>query len=105
MSISAFYNKTVSTQRLTVVASSNKEIFSTNEAAISCAIHPLSPKEALSSGGAFFNTFKMFCAVSEDIEDKDRVIDGSDTYTVQSVAIFDDVVGNTHKEIVLTKGE
>lgn len=105
MSISAFYNKTVSTQRLTVVTGSNKEVFSTNEAAISCAIHPLSPKEVLSSGGAFFNTFKMFCGVDKDIEAKDRVIDGSDTYTVQSVAIYDDVAGNTHKEIVLMKGE
>jgi len=81
MAISRFYKKTVSTQRLSTVSGSKRESFQANLVTLSCAIHPLSPEKALVGGEAFYNVFKLFCGVSEDILVGDRIIDGTDTYT------------------------
>ncbi len=105
MAISRFYKKIVSTQRLSTVAGSKRESFQANLISLKCAIHPLSPDKALLGGEAFYNTFKMFCVSSADILTGDRVIDGTDTYTVQSIADYDDVASeNSYKSIIIVKG-
>jgi len=105
MAISRFYKKTVSTQRLSTVSGSKRESFQANLVTLSCAIHPLSPEKALVGGEAFYNVFKLFCGVSEDILVGDRIIDGTDTYTVQSIASYDDVSSeNNYKSVIIVKG-
>ncbi|MDF1498522.1 MAG: hypothetical protein P1P85_04190 [Patescibacteria group bacterium] len=103
MSITEFYKKTVSTQRL--VATDNKKTFATNLTDLACAIHPANSKQVLSIGSAYFNLYKMYCASGTDILIGDRIVDGSDNYKVQLVADYDDVDSNDdHMEIVILKG-
>lgn len=106
MSIANFYNKTVSTKRLGDVVGSNKETFATNLSSLECAIHPLDPKQVLLAGSSFYQTYKMYCAETEDIVIGDQLIDGSDVYVIQSVALYDDINGsNKHAEAIIVKGE
>ncbi len=107
MGISGFFRKTVDTQRLTDVGSSNRQIWTTNVSSISAAIHPLNAELTVVEGSAFYNNFKMFCAKAHDIEIGDRVIDGNDTYTVSGKSLYDDLGGsnNEHMKLILVKGK
>lgn len=106
MSITSFYNRTVNTQRLSLVTGSNRTTFQSNLTGVVCAIHPLNPEQAVSEYGAIYRVFKMFCSNSYDILVGDRVIDGSTTYTVKAVSLMDDVASeNTHIKVILYKGE
>jgi len=107
MSISNFYKKTVVTQRLTTLGGSSKrQRYVQVIAALSCAIHPLSAEDAVIGGSAFYQSFKMFCASSADIEVGDRIVDGDDIYTVKGKSTYDDVGGsaNEHIKLIIEKG-
>lgn len=106
MSITSFFGRSVNTQRLTLVAGSNRTSFQANETGVSCAIHPLNPEQSITEYGAVYKAFKMFCDSSVDIIVGDRVIDGSTTYTVKAVYQMDDVSSeNTHLKVILYQGE
>lgn len=106
MSISNFYNKTVSTKRLTDIGGSSKrQDYQTNLASVACAIHPVNPDLVAVQGSAFYNNYKMFCASGVDIDIGDRIIDGSDTYEVSGKSSYDDYGTNQHTKLTLVKGK
>ena len=108
MSIAGFYKKTVNTSRQQDIGGSSKrQRWVTNLSSISCAIHPENPELIAVQGSAFYNTFKMFCAKTHDIEIGDRVIDGSDNYTVTGKSLYDDLGGrnNEHMRLTVVKGK
>jgi hypothetical protein len=87
------YNKTVGVKRLGSVSGTHKEAWADVESGgnpieVSCAIHPLEGSQQELLEGGFFNTFKMFCPTGTDIKIGDRVIDGSDTYTVKGLKTY-----------------
>jgi hypothetical protein len=108
MSIASYYDKTVSTQRLTNVGGASKrQRFQQVNASVSCTIHPLSPDEAVLGGSAFYQTFKLFCAPTVDVEIGDRIIDGAENYTVQGKQTYNDLGGsaNEHIKLIIVKGK
>ena len=88
MSITSFYNKTVSTERLAQIADSYKQEWSENISSLECAIHQTSGEQSNLGGSAFFQSFKMWCAIDTDIQIGDKVIDGSNTYIVKGVSNY-----------------
>lgn len=104
MSLGNLYNKTVDTQRLGAVADTIKEVFETNLTGVSCAIHPVETEQQNLNDGAFYNTYKMWCAVDTDIVTGDRVIDGSTIYTVRGVATYD-FGRSTHLRVTMVLGK
>lgn len=108
MGISSFYRKTVDTHRLSDIGGSSKrQRWVTNLSDITCAIHPENPELVGVQDSAFYLRFKMFTARTHDIEIGDRIIDGSDTYTVTGKSLYDDMGGrnNEHMRLALMKGE
>ena len=105
MPITSFYNKTVNTTRLTNIGGgSHRQDWQASLTGIAAAIHPVNPEVVAVQGNAFYNMFKMFCAVDLDIEIDDRVIDGSTTYTVTGKMLYDDAGTNQHMKLTLVKG-
>lgn len=103
MSIAKLYNKTVSTQRLAAVSGTNKQTWGTNLASLDCTIHPVETSQQALGDGAFYKTFKLWCAVGSDVLIGDRVIDGSDTYTVKGVSTYD-FGRNPHLRVTMVLG-
>lgn len=108
MGIQSFYRKTVTIQRLTNVGGGSlRQDWQDVAEDVACAIHPVSPEDVTAMGAAFFQSHKMFCAASVDIEIGDRVVDGSVIYTVKGKSLYDDMGGanNEHARISLVKGK
>ena len=108
MGITNFFNKTISTKRYGGVGGSSKRRrLTTNLSSISCAIHPSNIELTAIEGSAFYNMFKMFCAKNLDIKIGDKIIDGSDVYTVNGVGDYDDLNGrnNEHMRLSIIKGK
>lgn len=99
------YNKSVTLKRLSDVAGTNKEAWQAVSGTIACAIHPVEGTQTEMLEGGFFNTFKMFCATGTDIRIGDRVIDGSDIYTVKGKKDYSFAGSSAmkHLNIVLVK--
>jgi hypothetical protein len=96
----------VSTQRLGAVPSTLKEVWVTNLASLDCAIMPQGGETSEFGSGAFYNTFKMWCAESTDILVGDRVMDGATTYTVRGMSDYNVGSGNVrHKSVLLVVGK
>lgn len=103
MSITGFFNKTISTKRYGKVGGSSKRRrLLTNLSSIKAAIHPVNAELVAIEGSAFYNNFKLFCAKNLDIEIGDKVIDGTDTYTINGKADYDDLNGRTNEHMRLT---
>ena len=108
MGINNFLHKTISTKRYgNIGGSSKRQRLSTNLSNVSAAIHPASAELVAIEGSAFYNMFKMFCAKNLDIKIGDKIVDGSDTYTVNGIADYDDLNGrnNEHMRLSLLKGK
>lgn len=108
MSIQGFFRKTVATQRLTNVGGgSHRQDWQEVIAELACAIHPVSPEDTVALGSAFYQTFKLFCSKTADIEVNDRIVDGDDIYTVKGKSPYDDMGGksNEHARYVIVKGK
>ena len=108
MGIANFFNKTISTQRYgSVGGSSKRRRLTTNLSSVSCAIHPASIELTAIEGTAFYNMFKMFCIKNLDIKIGDKIVDGSDIYTVNGVGDYDDFSGrsNEHMRLSILKGK
>lgn len=104
MGIQTLFDKTVDTQRLATVGSSHKETWHTNLSDLACHIQPLDGENVALSDGAFYQLFKLWCAIDTDIKIGDRVIDGDVTYTIKGVAIHDYGI-NQHVSASIVKGK
>lgn len=108
MGITSFYNSTATTSRLTDIGGTSKrQDWQANVTSFACAIHPTNGELSLIEGSAFYNMFKMFCDKSLDIEIGDRVIVGSDIYTVTGKMLYNNFGGrsNEHMRLSLVKGK
>ena len=105
MPISKIFKTVVSTKRISLVDGSKKRTFATNISALRCHIQPVSFEKQMPTSGAFYTSFKMWCAVGIDIADGDQVIEGSNVYVVKGVGSrnFGRGSGNGHLEIILVK--
>lgn len=103
MSISSLFNTTVSTKRLAAVAGTNKETWATNLATLLCSIHPVETSQQQLGDGAFYKTFKLWCAVGSDVLVGDRIIDGATTYTVKGVSKYN-FGSNQHLRVTMVLG-
>ena len=105
MSIRKFYNTTVSTKRLSDVDGSKKETFQTLLTGLQCHIQPISGESQLVGVvGGYYQTFRMFCASSTDIQEGDKVISGSTIYLVRGVLSrdFGKQSSNKHLEVLIS---
>ncbi len=80
-----------------------KETWAANLASVPCTIHPIDTRQNHTTHGAFYKSYKMWCAVDEDIVIGDRVIDGDVTYTVQGVSTYDFGASNHLMLMLVTK--
>jgi len=94
------YNQTISVKRLTIV-SGNKKDYQNHLTDVPCHIQALDPSITSDIEGGFGKDKLMFC-VSQDIQEGDRVIHGSDTYRVVGVEKYDNFLKRSnHMEVVL----
>lgn len=103
MSIIFSFNETVSVKRLTDVAGTNKQIYDTHIAALSCHIQPLEPEISEDIDGGYGKNFLMFSAI-DDVQEGDRIFRtvGEETkeYRVMGVERYD-FQGHAHLEIII----
>lgn len=96
------YNKTVSTQRLTDIASTKKEQYATYLTGVKCLIQPYMASYGEDLDGSTGKDYNMFCEVV-DIKEGDKVIDGSDQYTVVGISTYEDGDSSHHMEVQIRK--
>ena len=99
--ISEFYDKTVSTKRLSATTGTDNESYQTNLASVSCHIQPLDEGFLPDMSGSYGKNFLMFCEVV-DIKQGDIVVDGSVEYLVEGVESLS-FEGETHLELAIRK--
>lgn len=98
--IESHYNQTISVQRLTTVTG-NKKDYQAHLENIACHIQPLDSSITQDIEGGFGKDKLMFCA-SQDIQEGDRVIHGSNTYRVVGVEKYDNFLKRSnHMEVAL----
>lgn len=102
MSIQSHYNETVNVERVTAVEEGSiKKEYTTHLSNIACHIQPLDPTINQDIEGGFGKDKLLFCDVV-DIDEGDRIINGSDTYRVVGIEKYDDFLGRTsHMEIMI----
>ena len=94
------YNKTVSTKRLSDIATTKKEQYATYLNGVKCLIQPFQQSFNEDIDGSTGKDYNMYCEVV-DIKQGDEVVDGSDTYKVTGVSTFEDSVGSHHMEVII----
>jgi hypothetical protein len=99
---SSVYDKVVSTERFTGVDATNKEQYAANLVSVECHIQPIDDAYSEDADGSFGKDFLMFCDVA-DIDESDRVIDGTDEYRVVGVKSHAFLGENRHMEIRIRK--
>jgi hypothetical protein len=90
-------NVTVSTERL--AQTGNKESWQAYLTGIEGMLQPLGTEITAMTGGRFFQESRFICSIV-DILESDRMVIGSDRYTIGGVEKFD-FGQNPHLEIVL----
>lgn len=98
--ISDYYNKTVKTQRLTDITDSEKEDYQDFITELDCLIQPLSDSYQEDLEGSTGKDYAMFCEVA-DIKEGDRIIDGTDEYSVIGVRKYSDKNAEHHLEVII----
>lgn len=106
MSIRAQYDRTASTKRLAVVTGSKRTTWQTNVTTFDCVIMPVDGAHNELADGSYYQLFKLFCDATVDVKVGDRVLSGSDTYTVRAVDVynFGRSTANHHTRVMLAKG-
>ena len=101
MSIQDHYDKAITVERLTPIEEgSSKKEYTEHLTNVDCQIRPLDPSMT-QSANSFGKNKLMFCAVV-DIVEGDRIIDGSDTYKVAGIEVYEDLSQvNDHLEIMI----
>lgn len=108
MSITIFLNKTVDVKRLSDVSGSNKETYEIKVTGLPCRIQPITNEPELTGiSGGFYQTYKLYCSENTDIEEGDRVEDGSTIYTVKGLIDREGFSNSAlnHKKLILIKGK
>lgn len=100
--ITDYYNKIVSTKRLTDITTTDREDYQTYIATLSCLIQPLSETFQEDLEGSTGKDYVLFCGVA-DILEGDRVIDGTDEYSVVGLKRYSDKNGEHHLEVIIRK--
>lgn len=99
--IESQYNETVTVNRLTDIADSNKRGYTEHIASLKCCVQPLDNSISQDIEGGFGKEFLMFCEPA-DIQEGDRIMrdHGGDTkeYRVTAVESLD-FLGNPHMEV------
>lgn len=104
--IGSLFDKTVDVYRLTAdddESPSDTEEYAAYLSGVACNIQPLDDSFREGMAGAYGKDFLMFCA-AVDIQEKDRIIDGLDSYVVSGVESYD-FAGQSHLELRITKTE
>ncbi len=103
MSISNFYDRVVSTQRM-VATVGNKKQLATNLQTLSCTIQPSESSVSQVLDGSFYQSYMLICATGLDLKVGDRIIDTSRTFIVKGVEVYD-YGKNQHIEALIVEGE
>jgi head-tail adaptor len=105
MAIADLFNKTVTVRRREIKAPSDefghpREDWET-VGTVSCALQPKTgDTQRLEAGQIVSSTHMLYCAIGEDIQEDDRVLDGDREYRV--VFVGDDAGRGHHLKIELT---
>jgi len=98
--ITDYYTKVVETQRLTDIVGTEKEEYADYLTEVNCLIQPLSDSYSEDLDGSVGKDYTMFCEVV-DIQEGDKVIDGTDEYRVVGVKRYSDKSAEHHLEITI----
>lgn len=99
MSISSNYNSTISVERITTTTGA-KKAFTAHLSGIKAHIQPLTAEYAGVGDFMFGKDWLMFCNVF-DIQEGDRVNNGTDTFKVISIEALQFQGRQDHLEVVL----
>lgn len=105
MAIKKFYKDRVTVQRLSNVSGSKKETFQNIKTNMPCHIQALTGENFAVDEGSFYGRERMWCADSEDIQEGDKIINGSIKYVVNGVGSrsYGRGSSNAHKDILLMR--
>ncbi len=98
--ITDYYNKIVKTQRLADVTGTDKEDYQDNILELNCLIQPLSDYYQEDLEGSVGKDYTMFCEVA-DIKEGDKIIDGTDEYSVIGLKKYSDKNKEHHLEVII----
>jgi hypothetical protein len=101
--IEALFDKTVDVYRLAAEDESpnDTEDYAAFLSGVACNIQPVDDSFREDMIGGYIKEFLMFCPVC-DIQEKDRIVDGYDTYIVSGVKSFS-LLGQSHMELRIAK--
>ena len=100
MSITRLYDRSVNTERLAAVGASNKTAYQAHLSGVSCRIDQVAGDSSFLGEGAIYKHFKMYCEEAKDIQETDRIVDGSVKYTVRAVKNLS-FKQRSYKEVIL----
>lgn len=103
MAIATLFTQSVDTKRLGRVGATNKKEWETNLSDVPCTIHPVETSQQSLGDGAFYKTFKLWCALGTDILIGDQIVFGSRVFTVKGVSTYD-FGTNEHLRITMVEG-
>lgn len=99
MGIASNYNSTVDVERIATTTGA-KKAFTSHLSSIACHIQPLTAEYASAGEFIFGKDYLMFCSVV-DIQEGDRVDDGTNEYRVIAVEKLQYQARQNHLEVVL----
>ena len=102
MSISTNFDSSVVVYRLAQVGSSNRREWGVGDT-VPCHIQPTNGEQVQLADGAFYDTYRMWCAVDADVVLGDKVVDGSITYVINALKTMN-FGKNRHKVSTLVLG-
>lgn len=98
--ITDYYNKVVKTKRLTDITGTDKEDYQDFIIELACLIQPFVDSYQEDLDGSVGKDYVMFCEVA-DVVEGDRIIDGTDEYSVVGVKRYSDKNGEHHLEAII----
>lgn len=104
--LESLFDKSVDVYRLAAddgESPADTEEYAAHLSGVACQIQPLDDSFRENMAGDYGKDFLMFCSVA-DIQEKDRIIDGLDSYIVSGVESYD-FAGQSHLELRITKTE
>lgn len=103
MSLAGLFSESVDTKRLAKVSDTNKKEWQTNLSAVPCTIHPVETTQQSLGDGAYYKTFKLWCALDTDIKIGDQIVYGDRIFTAKGVSEYD-FGRNTHLRVTMVEG-
>lgn len=105
MSQSFFYTQSVDVYRLAddTESPNDTESYGAHLESVACCIQPWDMAFRRDFNDGYAKDFVMYCAVV-DIQEHDKIIDGTDEYVVSGKKIMD-FFGQSHLELQITKSD